>query len=194
MADVDTQNEDTTPTGDGTGPDTDQENAEPTPAMKEDGNPVTAADWTALNEALRKARKDAREAKRTKPEQDADAPDVDKAVADARQAVTAEWKPKLVRSVARSAFLEAGLVLPKANSDTVMARVLKMLDLEDLDVAEDGSVEGLTEQIADIKSDFPDLFASTRRPGRVDGADKQGQTNGRPKTTADLIAGMLNAR
>lgn len=195
MADTDTQTEETTPTGDSTDQQgTEQETTEPTPAVKEDGQPVTAADWSALNEALRKARKDAREAKRTKPEQQPDAPDVDKAVADAKAAATAEWKPRLVRSVARSAFLEAGLVLPKDNADGVMGRVLKMLDLDDLDVADDGTVDGLTEQVAEIRRDFPEMFASTRKLSRVDGADKPGQTNGKPKTSADMIAGLLNAR
>lgn len=196
MADTDTQTEDTTPTGDSTDQQgTEQETTAPTPAVKDDGQPVTASDWSALNEALRKARKDAREAKRTKPtEEPAETPDVDKAVAEAKASAAAEWKPKLVRSAARSAFLEAGLVLPKTNADGVMARVLKMLDLDDLDVADDGTVDGLAEQVAEIRGDFPELFATTRKLSRVDGADKPGQTNGKPKTSADMIAGLLNAR
>jgi len=165
------------------------------PLLKEDGSQFTRADLDALNAALTKARRDARAAKRGRPADkpdSADPTDVDKAVADATAAADGRWKPMVVRTAARAAFIEAGLVLPKNNADAAMRRVLKLLDVDDLDIGDDGQVEGLREQVDEIKADWPDLFASTRsRPGKVDGADRGSQGSGKPKTASEIQAAQL---
>ncbi len=181
---------------DGSGDDGDQDDG---PLLKDDGTPFTKADLDALNAALTKARREARAAKRGKTAEpadkpDADKPDVDKAVADATAAAESRWKPRVVRNAARGAFIEAGLVLPKDNADGALARVVKLLDLDDLEITDDGEVDGLREQVEEIKVDFPHLFTTTTgrtRTGRVDGADKSGQGNGKVKSSAEAIAALL---
>lgn len=192
MADVDTREEEIAQSDETEQETAGQEDAAAA-ATKDDGSPVTAADWVALNEALRKARKDAREAKRAKPQEPtSEAPDVDKVKAEAIAEAAAQWKPRVVKQAARSAFLEAGLVLPKDNADAAMSRALKLLEMDDLDITDDGQVDGLREQVDEIKRDFPELFAAPRtRPGRIDSADKAGQTNGKPRSTADHIANLV---
>src|SRR5690606_16271333 len=111
---------------------------EPTPAVKEDGSPYTQSDIDALQEALRKARRDARQAKRGRGVEPAegDEPaggDVEKVRAEVEREQTAKWKGLVVRTAARTAFVEAGLTLPKDGGDEAMARVLRLLDLDDLD-------------------------------------------------------------
>jgi hypothetical protein len=173
------------------------------PALREDGKPVTAADWAALREALTKARKDARTAKRTAKGgsgtatggagSEEGAPNVDEIRRESETAAEAKWKPTVVRTAARAAFAEAGLVSGKSG-DAAMKRAIRLLDLADLDVDEDGNVEGLEEQIDEIKADFPELFAARRngRPGGgVDGADKSDRASNKVKSSAQTITDQL---
>lgn len=162
-----------------------------------DWTPPTKQDWENVQLALKKARQDARQAKReakagTSAEGGStEAPDVDKAVKEATTATEARYKPMVVKAAARAAFAEAGLVMPKGNGDAAMGRVIRLLDLDDLDIDDDGQVSGLVEQIDDIKADFPELFASTRRPARVDGADKPAGS-AKPQSSADALAAMIS--
>jgi hypothetical protein len=174
-----------------TGGDTSTEGA-PQAAVKEDGSPYTAADIEALNKALTAARKEARTARRAKPE-DGDAPNPDDVARQATEAATGKWKPLVVKAHARTAFAEAGLAVPAgAEGEAAIVRALRLLDLDDLDVADDGHVEGLKEQIEDIRREMPQLFTNARqRPGRVDAADKSTQASAKPKTSAEMIAAAL---
>ena len=182
--------EDTTP--EENGPENASEGAADGPLLKDDGSPYTKADIDALQEALRKARKDARAATRGRgvESSDGDAPDPDKVRADTERAAADKWKPVLVRTAARTAFVEAGLALPKDGADEAMARVVRLLDLDDLDVTDDGQVDGLREQVEDIRRDFPELFSTTKRAPRVDAAGKSG-TPTPPKTAAERLAAQL---
>lgn len=192
--DADTSTVDTTDTDDTTTDDQD------TAGDTDDWKPPTKADWDAVQAALTKARREARAAKR-KPAgtgsngdaTTAEKPDPEKAAAEATAAAENKWKPLLVRTAARTAFVEAGLVLPKSNADGAMARVVKLLDLDDLEITDDGQVDGLREQVEEIRADFPELFATggKARTGRVDGADKGSQGNGRAKTASEIQAAAL---
>ncbi len=179
------------------GPETDLQGQDGS-LTKDDGTPFTRKDLDALHDALRKARREAKRAKseqptETKPD---DGPDAKQAAEQATKAAEGKWKPLMVKAAARSAFVEAGLTLPRDGADTAMGRVLKMLDMDDLEITDDGQVDGLREQVEDIRRDFPELFATAaRRPARVDGADKPGQQNAAPKTSAERIAaGLLGGR
>lgn len=157
-----------------------------------DWTPPTQQDWENVQLALKKARQDARAAKRTAPPAE-DAPDVDKAVAAASEAASAKYKPLVVKAHARAAFAEAGLVMPKGKTDAALARALRLLDLGDIDVDDNGEVTGLTEQIEEIKGEFPELFAQkAARPARIDSADKGNAGNGKPKSSAEVMAAMIN--
>ncbi len=66
-------------------------------------------------------------------------------------------KPVLVRAEARGALKDAGLI---GSPD----RLLRMLDLDDIDVVYDrkGEVEdidGLADQVKELKREYPELFA-----------------------------------
>ena len=176
-------------------------------AVKDDGSPVTAADWANLQEALRKARKDARAAKRAPAPGNngsgtgngSDAPsgsggglEPDK-LEEVRSATESKWKGLLVSTAARTAFVEAGLSLPKTDSDAAMSKVVRLLDLSEVEVNEDGQIEGLHEQVEDIKRDFPELFSTARRVARVDGADRS-QPSTKQATTAEKIASRFLGR
>ena len=157
--------------------------AEPEPFVKEDGKPFTKADYEALQLVVRNARKEARDAKRTKtgpaPKTDDDAPaDAERIRIEAEAAVVSTWKPLVVRGQASAALTAAGLI---GKPD----RLLKLLDMGEIDVdPATGELDGLDEQVADLKRDYPHLF---RRKGSraIDAADRQ--DNGRQKLTGSAL-------
>lgn len=66
-----------------------------------------------------------------------------------------------------------------------LGSLMKLIDLDDVDVDEDGEVTGLTEQIDDIKREWPEFFKRTRNPAvPSNGAGGSGQ-NGVPAAKVD---------
>jgi hypothetical protein len=119
-----------------------------------------------------------------------------KAVEDARSETENRFKPMIVNKSARVALLEAGL--PADTSDARVKKLLRLLDLSDIDVDEDGEVSGLDRQIDQIKDDFPELFrkaepeaapAKIRAP-RVDAAPRS-NAQPVPKTTGERHAAAI---
>lgn len=156
-------------------PDDDQDPDEPdpdawTPPSKEEWSKVQAALTKANNEAKRnrlRAKELAQE--RQKAAQDKAAADAaaagqteqyEQALAAAAQAEQ-RYKPIAVKSAARAAFLEAGLRTDSAQpgqTDARVKRMVRMLDLDQIEIDEDGDVIGLDTQIEEIKSAYPELF------------------------------------
>lgn len=175
----------------------DAETVDTTAADAPEWTAPTQQDWENVQLALKKARQDARQARRgatAASEGIEGGPDPVKAAADATAAAEARYKPIVVKAAARAAFAEAGLVLPAGKTDTAMARAIRLLDLDDIDLKDDGSADGLAEQVAEIKAEFPELFAqkAAGRPvAKVDGADKGTGSNGKPKSSADLLASLI---
>lgn len=176
--------------------DTDQEQEEtttdPEPYKKADGSVFTADDYAKLKTALTAARKDARAAKAGTPAKDGDKDGADQdAVARARQEEADRFKPMVVRTAAKAALSEAGLIVPKGRESATYARVIRMLDLSDVEVGDDGDVDGLTDQIEDIKADFPDLFRDTKKVVSIDSAGKSTGPGAKKLTTDEILAKQL---
>lgn len=182
---------DDTGTEDETDDEADEE-TEPEPFVKEDGKPFTKADFDALQEVVKKARKEARDAKKTragstttdsgtdgtKPE------DAARIALDAETKATATWKPLVIRGQASAALTAAGLI---GKPD----RLLKLLDYDDIDVdPETGELDGLDEQIADLKRDYGQLF---RRKGsrQIDAADRGTGRRTAKMTDSEIQAAQL---
>lgn len=84
---------------------------------------------------------------------------------------------------------------------TRLGSLMKLVDLDDVEIDNDGEIIGLAEQIASIKSEWPELFKRERRapgtaPGvtapaapaaKVDTADKK-TAPPQPKSWADAVA------
>lgn len=172
--------------------DAEDEDTEPAEDSAEDSDwtPPSKEDWVKVNEALRKARQDARAAKRAKnapsAEGEKNPEDVE---AEITGRVEAKYKGVVVRQAARAAFAEAGLVLPKGREDSALKKALKLLDVDDIDITADGDVDGLAEQIEDIKADYPELFARPRA-SRIDAAPR-GKPPVQEKSTAEWLAAAL---
>lgn len=108
---------------------------------------------------IKRLRAELTEARKPKPaakkkDDDDDAPDVEviksTAKAEAQAAANA-----VIRKTAARAELKAAGIAPEQ-----VGRLVGMLDLDELDVDDDGNVDGLDEAIAELKADWPQLFAS----------------------------------
>lgn len=122
-----------------------------------------------------------------------------RAASDAADAAERKYKPIAVKSAARAALLAAGL---NDGSDGVMRKLLRLVDMDDVDLDEDGEVVGLDDQIDDIKDTFPKLFekaeAEPQKPGRpraprIDAANKKGDPP-QPKTSGEKHMQRLGLR
>lgn len=170
--------------------------AQPAALLKADGKPFERSDLDALNTALRAARSDAKTANAQLAAAKAAGSDRDPAevAAETTTSVEGVWRPRLVKSAARSALTAAGLALPEGRETEVMARAIRLLDVDALTVTDDGEVEGVAAQVESLRGDFPDLFGATRRASRaVNPADRPGSA-GAPKSTAELLVAQHLAR
>ncbi len=167
---TDTTDETTDTTSTGTEGDTGQgETSKP-------WTPPTEAEWRAAQEKLKKAngqaaahRKEADEMKR-KGETEAEA-NARQAREEAETAASKAWKPRIVKQAARAALVEAGLT-------GAPDRLLKLVDVDQVEVDDEGEVTGLDDQIKALKKDYPELFAK-RGAARIDAADKGGDGGGK---------------
>ncbi len=64
------------------------------------------------------------------------------------------YKRSAVAAATRAEFKEAGFTGTKEQA----AKLARLLDLDDIDVDEDGEVDGLEDAVADLKEQFPALF------------------------------------
>ncbi|WP_018502994.1 phage scaffolding protein [Parafrankia discariae] len=160
----------------------------------------TADQWKRTQAALAKANEEARkfrlEARTLRDEKrsqeratrtagDEHAAAVEAARDEGEQTATARYKPLAIRAQARAELVAAGAPAEK------VARLLRLIELEQVDVDPDGDVTGLDDQINQIRVDYPELFAQPKvsRP-RGDGADKRPEPN-KPKSSAAALAARL---
>jgi hypothetical protein len=119
--------------------------------------------------------------------------DAEKNEREADEKAAAKYKPVAVKAAARAALVEA-----KWKGET--ARGIRLLDMDAIDVDEDGDITGLEDQVALLKADYADLFESDTptptktkvKPGRVDGGGKP-PVEQTPKTSAEKIAALVEA-
>ena len=104
------------------------------------------------------------------------------------------YKPVAIRSAAKAAFLEAGLA--DASPERVK-KLLRMVDLDEVDVDADGDVTGLDEQIESVKDDYPELFKPAEQPRkrttRLDASNRQTGGTDKPRSTGEKIAAAVLA-
>lgn len=107
--------------------------------------------------------------------------------------VEMRYKPAIARLAVKGALTDAGWT----GKDTSM--VMKLIDLDDIAVDDDGEVTGITDQIEAIRAEFPSWFRKTREPkaetggsSELDGGRKTAPTGGSAKNSwADNVASRL---
>jgi hypothetical protein len=117
--------------------------------------------------------------------------DTDKAVTAARlegeNAAAAKYRGMIGTTAAKAALLAAGL---KGKPDGL----LKLLDYDELDIDDDGEVSGLDEQVDDLKSKYPELFARGRAQKDKDGTNKDSSGARKKMTATERLLANANAR
>lgn len=105
---------------------------------------------------------------------------VDAAVKKATRALTTEAERRqavLHRALAAKA-VEAAL-RGSGWRGTDLDRVMKLVDLDEIELDDDGEVTGAAEQVDGLKTEFPEWFRAKREPVRRGAADVDGQGRGR---------------
>ncbi|MEU9819200.1 phage scaffolding protein [Pseudonocardia alni] len=148
--------------------------------------PPTKAEWEKVQRSLKRANESAK--KRRVEQKNTGSDD---AVKKAEEAAEKRFKPVAVRSAAKAALLEAGL---NDASDDRIKKLMRMIDMDDVEIDDDGDVEGLEDQIDSIKEDFPALFekktegGTRRRATRLDASGRNGGGGPTKKSTAERLA------
>lgn len=154
----------------------------------------TEAEWRRTQAALTKANADAKRHRLRARELSKPKEGDDDAAKTATDAAEKRYKPVAIRSAAKAAFLEAGL--NDASPDRVK-KLLRMVDLDEVDVDADGDVTGLDEQIESVKDDYPELFKPAEQPRKratkLDAANRQNTGDGKLSSTGEKIAAALFA-
>jgi hypothetical protein len=111
-------------------------------------------------------------------------------------ATRGEMLPVVIKHAATSALRDAGFDFPddKDARAAKLKRALKLMDVEDVEIDDDGEVLGLEDAIDELKEEFPELFAKPsgtrqrKRPGNVSG---NGKPVNRKKSVTELQAEAL---
>lgn len=113
--------------------------------------------------------------------------DVDDLTERTKEATRAELMPAIIRSQGRSVLESLGMAFPKDAKDAkaALTRTLKLANLEDLDLNEDGEVEGLEHELREVKRLYPQLFRGgrVRTPGNAGGGRRPAE---KPKSATEL--------
>lgn len=156
-----------------------EENDEGGESNEEENDPAAG-----LKSALDKERKERKRlAKEIADLKKGQEKDDEKAVREAEERVAEKYKGIVVRSEAKAAFVEAGL---KGSP----AKLIKLIDLDEVEVDDDGDVVGLEDQIKQIKKEFPELFEGKKlnAPGNKDtGGTKKPTGTSEKKSSAQRI-------
>lgn len=144
--------------------------------------PPTKEEYTRLQNQLKKVNAEAKKhrlaAKSAKDSVEGD----DEAVSNARKEVEDKYRPMVLKSALREGLKDAGLLGDPA-------RLLKLADLSDIELDDDGNVneDDLDEVITSLKGDYPELFKKNR-PGSADTGRPATGRDTKPKTASEIQA------
>jgi len=156
-----------------------EEDEETSEEEEEDGDEKLGEPGKKALERERSARKAlAKELKELKRQGEDDGA---KALREATEAVETRYQGVIARAAFKAELAKAGLKKGEG-------KLLKLLELEDVVVDEDGEVSGVAEQVRELRKDFPELFGRGRESGgRGDGGQK-GNPPEKKLSSAERIA------
>lgn len=146
------------------------------------------AELKRTREALKKSNAESKKrrlAAKVKPTEEVKK-DVAETAEEAETRLAAKWKPKVIRQGAKAALSEAGASNP--------ARLVGLLDMDSLDIDDDGEVDGLEDEIDRLKDEFPELFRKKRTAALETGDRSGGKGAARPKSDSERQAAAILGR
>lgn len=96
-----------------------------------------------------------------------------------------KYKPALVKTGATAALLAAK---PKKGKDGI-ARLIKLMDLDEIEVNDDLELEGVEEEVERLQAEFPELFGEEPAKGEKDEEEEKPATKRRTTTRSQDGAG-----
>ena len=174
------------------------------PAKPDDPEPVgdyvppSREEWERVRRTLAKRKQEKLEVQRTLNElrdkyKDQET-ETEKAIREAEEKAEARYKPIAVRKAVRAALIEAGATAAvegdKEKTEARIARLMKLVDVGDLSIDDDGEVLGVDEQIDGLRADYPELFEPAVKPKakvRPTAAPRQAAPD-KPKSAAEQHA------
>lgn len=173
--------------------------------------PPSETEWRKTQAALKKANDEGKKHRlRNKELEDAartGETEHEKALREAREAGETRYRTPLVKTAIRGALVEAGALAflaeekdpesqpAREKGESRLSRLLKLVDLEGLDIDDDGGVSGLETAISELTRDYPELFTAPARKAKVrpTGAPRPAAQE-KPKSTAEQHAARLLGR
>lgn len=144
--------------------------------------------------ALREKERELEEARKPKPKKksddDDDSPDLDTIRHEAKSEGEKAGILRAKKAEAKVALLGAGV------SSERVSRAIGLLDLDDLDLDDDG-LDGIDDAVADLRREWPELFAKkrTRRESVAGEGDRDGsRERKKPKSASEQAADKLLRR
>ena len=104
------------------------------------------------------------------------------------KAATDKYKPALVKAGATAALLAAG---PKKGKEGV-PRLLKLMDLDAIDLTDDNDLEGVEEEVLRLQEEYPELFNDGSESAKKDDDEEEVEskkTTTRRRTTSRSVDG-----
>lgn len=132
----------------------------------------------------------------TKPDDDDDKTpkiDVEEVKRQAREEARAESDTRTKKAELRGALRGAGIKPER------VSKLVNLVDLEDLDVDDDGEVDGIDDVLDTLKTDWPELFGTQPRAKRsvAGGSDREGNGSGgggKKLTDSEIQARQLSGK
>lgn len=166
--------------------------------LGEEYKPPSKEEWERVRRTLAKRKQEKLDVQRTlnelRDKYKEQETETEKAVREAEEKAEARYKPIAVRKAVRAALVEAGATAStegdKEKTEARIARLMKLIDIGDLSVDDDGEVLGVDEQIDGLRADYPELFEAAARPKvkvRPTGAPRPAAPD-KPKSAAERHA------
>jgi hypothetical protein len=115
--------------------------------------------------------------------------ELDEIAEETKSSTRSELMPAIIRSQSRTVLESLGMSFPKEKEQAraALSRLLKLADTDELELGDDGEVEGLEHAFRQVKRDFPQLFKGRRvaSPGNAGGG---GRPSNKPKSATELQA------
>lgn len=190
FVDADEDDEDDEDGDEGDDPDAGKSDEELRAELKSVRESLTKANGQSKARRLKLKQRENELAEARKPKQktddEGDKPDAEAIRASIEAEVNAKANIRTIKAEAKGAL--RGIGVP---ADQV-ASIVNMLTLDDVDVDDDGNVEGIDDAIDDLKTRFPQLFPKSRKKTSVGGGlDRDGKQQPKVKTTSQLQADRL---
>jgi DNA repair exonuclease SbcCD ATPase subunit len=104
-------------------------------------------------------------------------------LAEVGEEATKMWKNKAILAEAKSRLADSGVA--------DVERILKYVNLDDLEVDADNNLVGLDEKVETLKADLPELFDVKKRAGRVNADIHEKPASQHVKSPSELQAEAL---